>query len=122
MINTPANERAEARLRVANMAGAAAIATAVARIAASGGGGGGGGGGGRGGDRGWTADREHAADVHRTSCTYRPALVDDVVCPGNDVPPVPFREQTLCGNTRSRENRALLHAGVSPTRAVLVIG
>jgi len=122
VINTPANERAEARLRVANMAGAAAIATAVARIAASGGGGGGGGGGGRGGDRGWTADREHAADVHRTSCTYRPALVDDVVCPGNDVPPVPFREQTLCGNTRSRENRALLHAGVSPTRAVLVIG
>lgn len=115
MIDTPASERAEARLRAASMAGAAAAAATVPRIAASGGGGGGG------GDRGWTAGREHAADVHRTSCTYRPVLVDDVVCPGNDVPPVPFREQTLCGNTRSRENRALVRRRVAaPARAVPV--
>jgi len=77
----------------------------VPRIAASGGGGGGGGGDGGGGDDDADADgdddhegrtgttRRHAVDVHRTSCTYRPALVDDVVCPGNDVPPVPFRDK-----------------------------
>jgi len=76
----------------------------VPRTAASGSGGGGGGGG---DDDDADADadddddhegrtattRRHAVDVHRTSCTYRPALVDDVVCPGNDVPPVPFRDK-----------------------------
>ena len=64
--------------------------------------------------------REHAADVHRTSCTYRPALVDDVVCPGNDVPPVPFRDKpSAVTRALTRTPRSLVRRRVAaPTRAV----